>query len=200
MNSRISPFLSSLTCLTATLTAVLCPSSAQAQTPPTLTETLTGSGTTTLLGMPADYRDYTFNITGFSNVGTDPGNNYTIFSLSNSTIENSPNFYTVAAYDLPAGWAFSDTQDFIISTNAIGIHATDPTFGLVIFQKAGTPAIDPARAPFTLYHQINGVDPFTDPIYASAAVPEASSLLTFGLLLLGGLSLIARKRAGTKAV
>ena len=38
-------------------------------------------------------------------------------------------------------------------------------------------------APFTLYHKDNGVDPFTDPIYAGSPVPEASSVVSLSLLL-----------------
>lgn len=188
MNRRPLPFLLPLAFLSA---PAFTATAAQAQTLPTLTYTLTGSGTTTLLGQAADFRDYTFNITGFSTVGADPSNAYTIFSFSNFTIESSPNFYGIAPFSLPDGWTYTDTSDFIISTDARGIHATDPTFGLAVFQKAGTPAIDPNGAPFELYHKINGVDPFlnsngTPLTIAAQAVPEASSLLSFGLLLLGG--------------
>ena len=193
MNIRPLHFLLPAACF-------LAAGAAHAQTPPaitpaTITDTLTGFGTTTLLGQAADYRNYTFNITGFGNVGPDPTNAYTIYSFSNSTIEKSPNFYTIAAYNLPAGWTFSDTNDFLIATGARGIHATDPTFGLVIFQKAGTPAIDLSNAPFVLYHKGNGTDPFTDPIYTP--VPEASTLASFGLL--GGLLLAAQARRRRKA-
>lgn len=192
MNSRPLLLLLPLACLSA--------SAAQAQTPPTLTYALTGAGTTTLIGQPADYRNYTFNITGFSNVGADPNNAYTIFSFGNSSVEKSANFYALAAYNLPAGWTFDDSHDFVISTDGKGIHATDPTFGLILFQKAGTPAIDFNGAAFTLYHQVDGVDPFADPIYASNSVPEASSLVSFGLLLLsGGLVWTARRRKGSAA-
>lgn len=191
MNSRPLLFLLPLICFTAV--------GSQAQTLPTLTYLQTGSGTTTLVGQLADYRDYTFNITGFSNVGADPTNDYTIFSFSNSSIEDNPDFYGITAYDLPAGWTFSDAHDFTISTSlARGIHATDPTFGLTISQKAGTPAIDFAGAPFTLYHKIDGVDPFQDTIQAEP-VPEASSMISFGLLLLGGLFQVCRRgRRGSK--
>ena len=195
MNSRLSTHLLPI----ALMTTVLLATVAQAQTPPTITCTQTGGGTTTLLGAQADYRNYTFNITGFSGVGPDPSNAYTIFSLSNVSIESSPNFYGLAPFSLPAGWTFTDTSDFIVSTDAVGIHAFDPTFGLTVFQKAGTAAIDPNNAPFTLYHQVNGVDPFLSAdgspliIRANAAVPEASSLISFGLLLAGGLGWSARR-------
>ncbi|MGI4790499.1 MAG: hypothetical protein ACRYFS_16810 [Janthinobacterium lividum] len=186
-----------LVCLTAT--------ASQAQTPPTLTYSLTESGTTTVIGLPAEYSDYTFGITGFSNVGADPAGLYTIFSLSNSTIENSPNFYSVTAYDLPAGWTFSDSNDFTISTSlARGIHATDPSFGLTITQKAGTPFINISNAPFTLYHKVDGVDPFLNPNgtpMTVQAVPEASSMVSFSLLMVSGLvwHVCRRTRRASKA-
>lgn len=190
MNSRFLLFLLPLACA--------APMAASAQTPPKLTYALTGSGSTTVLGQAADYRNYTFNITGFSDVGPDLENAYTIFSISNTSIEKSPDVYGVAGYDLPEGWTFSDVPDFIISTDAQGIHATDPTFGLVIFQKAGTPAPDIANAPFTLYHEDGGVDPFKDPIYASTPVPEASSVISLSVLLALGVGGVwARRRLGT---
>ncbi len=173
---------------------------AQAQTPPTLTFTPNGSGTGTLGGQAVFYEAYLFSITGFSNVGPDPNNNYTIYSFSNSSIEASPDFRQIASGVLPAGWTFSDTNDFVISTlPQLGIHATDPTFGLTVFQKAGTPVITPDGAPFELFHQINGVDPFLNPdgtplMITAQAVPEASSLVSFGLLLLGGLAWKARRK------
>jgi len=187
MNSRFLLFLLPLACA--------APTPASAQTPPTLTYVLSGSGTTTVLGLPADYRNYTFNITGFSNVGSDPTNAYTIFSLSNTSIEKNPNVYGVFGFNLPEGWTFRDVPDFIISTDLKGIHATDPTFGLTVVQRAGTPAPDIAGAPFTLYHQDNGVDPFKDPIYAGSPVPESSSVISLGVLLtLGASGIWARRR------
>ena len=187
MNSRLLLFLLPLACFAA-------PASF-AQTPPTLTYALTGSGSTTMLGQPADYRNYTFNITGFSAVGPDLENAYTIFSISNTTIEKSSDVYGVFGFNLPEGWTFSDVPDFIISTDLQGIHATDPTFGLTVVQKAGTPAPDIANAPFTLYHEVNGVDPFNDPIYAGAPVPEASPVISLSVLLaLGAGSVWMRRR------
>ncbi len=197
MNRRHLPSLPPTVFLAAAVLAA-CPASAQ--TLPTLTYTETGFGTTTLLGTQADYHNYTFNITGFSGVVSDPTDFYTIYSFKNSSIESSANFYGLAPFSLPEGWTFTDPTDFIISTDARGIHATDPIFGLSIFQKAGTPAIDLNGAPFTLYHQDNGVDPFLNPdgslltIHAEA-VPEASSLASFGLLLLGGGWTVKRRLA-----
>lgn len=199
MHSRFLPLLVPVVFLATT--AASFPAAAQAQTLPTLTFTPNGSGTGTLGGQAVSYEAYLFNITGFSNVGPDPNNNYTIYSFSNSSIESSPNFYQIEAGVLPAGWTFSDTNDFVISTPPLrGIHATDPTFGLTIFQKAGTPVISPEGAPFELFHQINGVDPFlnsdgTPLIITAQAVPEASSVVSLGLLLLGGLAWRARRSA-----
>ena len=190
MNSR--SFMPLLPFVFLTATTSFLATGTQAQTSPSLIYKLDGSGSGTLGGQAVTYQSYLFSITGFSNVGSDPSNAYTIYSLSNSSLESSPNFYALASFDLPAGYTFSDTSDFVISTDAIGIHATDPTFGLIVYQTAGTPTISPSNAPFTLYHQINAVQPFTNPNGSAltipatpAAVPEASSLVSFGLLLLG---------------
>ncbi len=192
MNSRsLNPLLKPLlpfVLLTATTSFLTA--SAQAQTLPTLTYKLDGSGSGTLGGQAVTYQSYLFSITGFSNVGSDPNNAYTIYSLSNSSIESAAGFFAIAPFNLPAGYSFGDTSDFVISTDAIGIHATDPTFGLIVYQTAGTPTISPSGAPFTIYHQINAVDPFTNPngsplTIPAQAVPEASSLVSLGLLLLG---------------
>ena len=107
----------------------------------TLTATLTGSGTTNFKSGPLAYQNYTFNITGFSNVGADPNNAYTIFSFSNSSIENSPDVAGIVPFSLPDGWSFSDSSDFVISTDARGIHAFDPTFGLTIFGRSAHPPL-----------------------------------------------------------
>ena len=173
---------------------------AQAPNPPTLTYKTDGSGTGILDGQAVTYQAYLFNITGFSNVPSDPNNDYTIFSLSNSSIENAAGFFRVSSFDLPQGWTFSDTTDFTISTNALGIHAVDPIFGIIVYQDAGTPTISPNNAPFTVYHQMGAVDPFTNPdgsplIITAQAVPEASSLVSLGLLLLGGGIWQARRSA-----
>ena len=177
---------------------------AQTPKPPTLTYTPDGSGTGILDGQAVTYQAYLFNITGFSHVGPDPNNNYTIFSLSNSSIENTAGFFRVSSFDLPSGWTFGDTSDFVVSTSALGIHAIDPTFGIIVYQDAGTPTISPSNAPFTIYHQMDGVDPFTNPdgsplIITAQAVPEASSLVSLGLLLLGGgVWFSRRKRSAVK--
>ena len=208
MTSRPLPTLLPLVLLTAT--ASLAATAAQAQTLPaataqgptlpTLTATLTGSGTTNFKSGLVDFRNYTFNITGFSNAGPDPAGVYTIYSFSNSSLENSANFFGISPFNLPQDWTFNDSSDFVISTSPLrGIHATDPTFGLTIFQTAGTPAIDPTGAPFELFHEVNGVDPFLGPngqplTIPVNAVPEASSVVSFGLLLLGGLAWTARRK------
>ena len=204
MNSRPMLFLLSLACLAPAAAAQAqtpLPASVQAQTLPTLTFTHDGSGAGTLNGQAVTYQAYLFDITGFSNVGPDPNNAYTIYSFSNTSIQSSPNFLQITPYDLPTGsdgWSFSNSPDFTISTSATkGIHATDPTFGLIIYQKAGTPTISPYDAPFTLYHQINGVDPFLNsngtPLTINA-VPEASSVVSLGLLLTAGLGCCAFRR------
>ena len=199
MHSRLLPSLLPVVFLTAAAASLTAPA-AQAQTPPTITATLTGSGTTNFKTGALDYRNYTFNITGFSNVGPDPTGAYTIYSFSNSSIENNPLVAGIAAFDLPSGWSFDDSNDFVISTSPnLGIHALDPTFGLTIFQIAGTPTVSPTGAPFELYHQINGVDPFLNPNGTPLtvnvnAVPEASSMVSFSLLLLGGLAACAFRR------
>ncbi len=193
-------FLAATTSLFAAAAQAQTPpaSTAPGPTPPTLTFTPDGSGAGTLNGQAVTYQSYLFSITGFSNVASDPSNAYTIYSLSNSSLESSPNFYQIASFGLPAGYTFSDTSDFIISTDAIGIHATDPTFGIIVYQTAGTPVISPSNAPFTVYHQTGGVNPFTNPdgsplIITAQAVPEASSVVSLGLLLLAGAVWQARR-------
>ncbi len=165
---------------------------------PTLTYTFVGAHPVVLGGNDYVSRQYLFNITGFSVPGGDPSGYYTIFSFSNSTLQ--ANTFGVDAFNLPAGWTFAPS-DFVISTSRVtGIFATDPQFGLTIYQTPGATPITPADAPFEVYHQVSGVQPFTlngQPVIIHAQpVPEASTAISlgFGLLGLGGAFLRSRRR------
>lgn len=184
--------------------------SAQAQTQPisptaglpTVTASFDHTSVVTLSGTPYDFNYYDFSITGFTNVGA--GNpDYGIFSFSNSTLETQPGVVAVTSSYLPDGWTFSDTTDFEISTSAhTGIFPDDPQFGLIFIQSLGTLPIDPTGAPFQMYHQIGATDPFTlngTPVSVpvNSPVPEASTTVSFGLLLglgLGGFVASSRKK------
>ena len=199
MHIRTLPSLLPVVFMTAAAASLTAPA-AHAQTLPTLTATLAGSGTTNSGVGLLDFQEYTFNFTGFSNVGPDPNNDYTVYSFSNSSIEKSPGFFSITPVesDFSPGLTYSDPNDFVISA-VRGIHATDPTFALIITQYAGTPEINPTGAPVELFHQINGVDPFLGPngqplTITVNAVPEASSMISFGLLLLGGLAWQVRRK------
>ena len=147
---------------------------------PQITAAFNHTSVVTLGGTPYDFNYYDFSITGFTNVGA--GNPaYGIFSFSNSTLENLPGVVGVASAYLPAGWTFSDTTDFTISTSAhSGIFPDDPQFGLIFIQSASTLPIDPTGAPFEVYHQMGATDPFTlngSPVLVpvNSPVPEAST-------------------------
>lgn len=204
----------SLTSLSLTSLLLLSASSVHAQTQPisptaglpTITAAFDHTSVTLVAGTLYDFNYYDFNITGFTNVGA--GNpDYGIFSFSNSTLEAQPDVVGVASSYLPKGWVFSDVTDFLISTSAhTGIFPDDPQFGLIFIQNLGTTPIDPTDAPFSVYHEMGGVDPFTlngDPISVpvNAPVPEASTTLSFGLLLLlglGSLTVTARRKRRMK--
>ncbi len=185
--------------------------SVQAQQPisstaglPAITASFDHTSVVTLAGTPYDFNYYNFSITGFTNVGA--GNpDYGIFSFGNSTLENLPGVVGVASSYLPPEWTFSDTSDFVVSTSAhTGIFPDDPQFGLIFIQSLGTLPIDPTGAPFQVYHQMGGNDPFTlngSPVMVpvNAPVPEASTTVSFGLLLsLGGLAAASRKKAACR--
>lgn len=86
-----------------------------------------------------------------------------------------------------------------------GIFPDDPQFGLIFIQSLGTTPIDPIGTPFEVYHQMGAADPFTlngTPVIVpvNSPVPEASSLISLGLLLLLGLGGVAaaRRESGMK--
>ena len=176
-------------------------SSVQAQTQPisplaglpSITASFNHTSVGTVAGTPYDFNYYDFTITGFTNVGA--GNpDYGIFSFGNSTLEKMPGVVGVLlAYSPDNAWTLSDTNDFTVSTSAhTGIFPDDPQFGLIFIQSLNTLPIEPTGAPFQVYHMPGAVDPFTlngAPVTVSvnAPVPEASTTVSFGLLLLLGL-------------
>ncbi len=191
---------------------LLLPAASQAQTQPVdpkaglpvITASFNHTSVVSVAGTPFNFNYYDFSITGFTNVGA--GNSaYDIFSFSNSTLEKQPGVVGVASSYLPSGWTFDDSHDFDLSTGLIGIHPDDPQFGLIFIQSLGTTAINPTNAPFAIFHQNGGVDPFTlngTPltVRVNAPVPEAPTTASFGLLLLlgaGGVAVAARRRKGT---
>lgn len=167
---------------------------------PTLTYSFNHTSIVSIAGVSYDFNYFDFNITGFTNVGAN-NPSYDILGFSNSGLEKEPGVVAVASAYLPAGWTFSDTNDFLISIAPNqAIHADDPSFGLIFIQALGTAPINPSDSPFLIYHAQDGVDPFTlnglpIQITATPAVPEASTTVTFGLLLaLGALSCQASRR------
>ena len=168
---------------------------------PSITASFNHTDIDTVAGTPYDFNYYDFNITGFTNVGA--GNPaYGIFSFSNSTLENLPGVVGVASAYLPLGWTFNDNKDFLISTSRlVGIYPDDPQFGLIFIQALGAAPINPTGAPFAVFHQVGGMDPFVTPnktpitVPVNAPVPEASTTLSFGLpLALGLIGLLAARR------
>lgn len=171
---------------------------------PTLTASFNHTSIVAVAGTRYNFNYYDFNITGFTNVG--PGNpDYAIFSFSNSTLEKLPDVVGVAEAYLPTGWTFDDTHDFVISS-LIGIYPDDPQFGLIFIQKLNTAPMNPTGAPFAMFHQTGGKDPFTlngvpVTVLVNSPVPEASTTVSLGLLLLlglGGLLTAARKSVKNK--
>ena len=209
MNTLLRNTLCPLHCLPFA-SLLLLGASAQAQTQPiaptaglpTVTAAFNHTSVAALGGTAYNFNYYDFTITGFTNVGAN-NPDYGIFSFSNSTLETQPGVAAVISSYLPDGWTFSDTSDFEISTSAhTGIFPDDPQFGLIFIQSLGTLPIDPTGAPFQVYHQMGAVDPFTlngTPVTVpvNAPVPEASTTVSFGLLLLGlgGLTAARRKRS-----
>ena len=190
---------------------LLLPSAARAQTQPvdpsaglpTITASFNHTSIVAVAGTQYDFNYYDFSITGFKNVGA---NNpaYGIFSFSNSTLEKNPGVVGVASAYLPTGWTFDDSHDFEISTGLIGILPDDPQFGLIFIQNLKTAPIDPTGAPFAVYHQNGGVDPFVTQngtpivVLVNSPLPEASTTVSFGLLLLlglGGVLTAARRQS-----
>lgn len=171
---------------------------------PSLTAAFSHTSVVSVAGTLYDFNYYDFNLTGFTNVGA--GNPvYGIFSFSNPTLEKLPGVVGVAAAYLPLGWTFDDTHDFDISTGLIGVYPDDPQFGLIFIQRLNTTPINPTGAPFTVYHQNGGVDPFTLNgvnviVPVNAPVPEAPTSVSLGLLLLGGLVVAVRRRSSIKKV
>ncbi len=189
-------------------------SSVQAQTQPIsptaglpqITAAFNHTSVTSIGSTPYDFNYYDFTITGFTNVGAN-NPDYGIFSFSNSTLEKLPGVAGVASSYLPDGWTFSDSADFMISTSVhTGIFPDDPQFGLIFIQSLNAPPINPTGAPFQIYHQMGGTDPFTlngSPVMVpvNAPVPEASTTVSFGLLLvlgLGGITVACRKKAACR--
>ena len=166
---------------------------------PTITYAFNHTSTSTLAGVSYDFDYYDFDVTGFTKVGA---NNpyYDILSFSNSGLEKQPGVLGVISAYLPTGWTFDDSHDFEISIQPDrAIHADDPAFGLIFIEKPGSAPIDPSASPFSFYHAQNSVDPFTingSPIQVNGtpAVPEASTTVSLGLMLLGGLSCLAFRR------
>jgi hypothetical protein len=211
MNTSLR-FLPAAALLTSAALFLLGASSVQAQTQPIspaaglpqITAAFNHTSITTLGGTPYDFNYYDFSITGFTNVGA--GNpDYGIFSFSNSTLETLPGVVGVASAYLPDGWTFNDSTDFEISTSRVGgIYPDDPQFGLIFIQSPNTLPIDPTGAPFQVYHQVGAVDPFTlngtpVSVLVNSPVPEASTTVSFGLLLgLGGLAAAFRKKAACR--
>lgn len=198
-----------------TLTSLLLPSAAQAQTQPidpsaglpTITASFNHTSIVAIAGTLFDFNYYDFSITGFKNVGAN-NSAYAIFSFSNSTLEKQSGVVGVATSYLPMGWSFDDSRDFDISTGLIGILPDDPQFGLIFIQGLNTTPIDPTGALFKVFHQVGGVDPFTLngaplTVQVNAPVPEASTTVSLSLLLLlglGGVSVAAhRQRHARKA-
>ena len=199
--------------LPAAALVLLGASSVQAQTQPIsaaaglpqITAAFNHTSVVTLGGTPYDFNYYDFTITGFTNVGAN-NPDYGIFSFGNSTLETQPGVVAVTSSYLPDGWTFSDSTDFDISTSKLtGIFPDDPQFGLIFIQSLSTLPINPTGAPFEVYHQMGAVDPFTlngAPLMVpvNSPVPEASSTVSLGLLLLLGLGGVtaARRKSGTK--
>lgn len=171
---------------------------------PKITAVFNHTDVDTVAGTAYDFNYYDFSITGFTNVPASQQSAYDIFSFSNSTLEKQPGVVGVAAAYLPSGWTFDDSHDFLISTSRlVGIHPDDPQFGLIFIQDLNTTPIDPTGAPFEVFHQVGGKDPFTRngvpvTVLVNDPVPEASTTTSFGLLLLLGLGgvLAARKKRG----
>ena len=170
---------------------------------PTITASFNHTSVVAIAGTSYDFNYYDFSITGFTNVGA--GNPaYAIFSFSNATLEKQPGVVGVASAYLPAGWTFDDSHDFDISTGLIGVYPDDPQFGLIFIQSLTTTPINPTGAPFTVYHQNGGVDPFTLNganviVPVNAPVPEVSTPVSFGLLLglgMGCVGVAARRKRG----
>ena len=171
------------------------PSQAQPISPtaglPALTYAFNHTSVVPIASVPYDFNYYDFNITGFTNVG-EKASNYDILSFSNTGLEKEPSVVAVASAYLPAGWTFTDTNDFLISIELDrAIHADDPSFGLIFIQTHRAAPINPSDFPFSVYHAQNGADPFTlngIPIQVTAipAVPEASTAVSFVLLLTFG--------------
>jgi hypothetical protein len=166
---------------------------------PTITYAFNHTSTATLLGVSYDFDYYDFDVTGFTKVGAN-NSYYDILSFSNSGLEKKPGVVGVISAYLPIGWTFDDSHDFVISILPNrAIHADDPAFGLIFIEKPGSAPIDPSASPFSFYHAQDGVDPFTingAPVQVTGtpAVPEASTTVSLGLLLLGGLSGLAFRR------
>ncbi len=197
------------------LALLLLPAASQAQTQPvdpsaglpTITASFNHTSLVNLAGIAYNFNYYDFNITGFQNVGA--GNPaYDIFSFSNSTLEKQIGVVAVTSAYLPQGWTFDDTHDFTISTSPLSaIHADDPQFGLIFIQSQNAALLSPLGAPFQVFHQAAGVDPFVTPsgtpitVPVSAPVPEVSTPVSFGLLLLlglGGVTAARRRRSARK--
>ncbi len=172
---------------------------------PTITASFNHTEVDRIAGTAYNFNYYDFSITGFQNVGASNRDYYSIFSFSNSTLEKQPGVVGVASAYLPPGWTFDDSHDFDISVGLIGIQPDDPQFGLIFIQSLGTTPINPTGAPFTVFHQNGGVQPFTlngnnVTVPVNAPVPEAPASLSFGLLLALGLGgvLAARRQRGAR--